>query len=116
MPIHLEPKLISRGYPADLLDVVLIHEMTHCALAQHFNSAYVHFPDWYMEGLAEWVELVLGGGDNGPTTNWREYLNTPTKPLFARSYDGIGFFVHLIRDGHRRLAQNHSVGRGIRGH
>jgi hypothetical protein len=97
--VHVEPRLVSDGVYSDA-DVrgTLIHELMHCFLYQQFGARYDHMPAWYLEGVPEWVESVLGGDavDDGW---WIAYLNSDSEPLFTRTYSAMGFYTHLADVG-----------------
>ena len=75
---------------------VVAHEVFHCFQAQmsgtisHFN----HEAPWLVEGSAAWVQSDLVPHDPYDEF-WKGYLLHPTRPLFSRSYDAIGFYAHL---------------------
>jgi len=96
--VHIEPHTLS-GYPARDTHAMLIHELTHCILMEHFGAQYSDFPKWYAEGLPTWVMAELGGVNVTTQAWWEWYLDTSTTPLFKRSYDAVGFFVHLEETG-----------------
>lgn len=78
----------------------LAHEVMHCFILDLVgNTRESRLPDWFGEGLPSWVGSDLGpvGGVIGGW--WLEYLDTATSPLSRRTYDGIGFFVHLAETG-----------------
>ena len=81
----------------------MIHEVFHCFEAQlagtigRFNSA-VDAESWLIEGAAEWVESDFVT-DPSTTSNWLKYLENPSRPLFERTYDAIGWLGHLYPGG-----------------
>jgi hypothetical protein len=81
---------------------VLAREVVHCyqATAVSITDAHTLAP-WLMEGYATWAseELVGGSGRAEIAGQWRRYLSTPERGLFARTYDAIGFFAHLQHTG-----------------
>jgi hypothetical protein len=97
--IHIEPRSVSGPYSASDLHALLVHELTHCLLFQHFGARYGDFPAWYVEGVPTWVESVLGGGDKIADGWWLQYLETQDASLFQRSYSALGFFAHLAETG-----------------
>jgi hypothetical protein len=59
--------------------------------------------------------------DLGPSSSrlseiWKQYLDTPAKPLSARTYDGLGFFVHLAESGAPVWKLIDPVGAALIGH
>lgn len=86
---------------------MLAHEVFHCFQGEVmplpiFNSGRFA---WIVEGQADWVaESVLAspageGEDRIGRSGWKGYLLHPETPLFARSYDAIGFYAHLAESG-----------------
>jgi hypothetical protein len=94
--IHVQARATS-GSSSDLREE-LIHELTHCLLFQRFGSIVYDFPAWYAEGAADWVANELNGS-HVVDRFWEAYLANPNADLFTRSYDAIGFFVHLEESG-----------------
>jgi hypothetical protein len=97
--IHMNPVILAPNYLArDRIDT-LRHEAMHCFLYDKFGIAGATMPVWYTEGIPEWVAHAIG--DNGPGLQgwWREYLDTPARPLFQRSYDAVGFYLLLQETG-----------------
>ena len=84
-----------------LARATLAHEVFHCLEAQLATSLsqLASIGDWAIEGAATWVESDLVSGDADAREWWAEYLRTPSRPLFKRGYDGIGFFGHLSKTG-----------------
>jgi hypothetical protein len=98
--LHVTPKV--NLYPSNSPDTssALAHEVMHCFVFDRLgNIKQSMLPDWYGEGMPNWVASSLGpvGGIIGNW--WRVYLDTSTQPLGERTYDGIGFFVHLAESG-----------------
>jgi hypothetical protein len=54
---------------------------------------------WLDEGAATWVESELVPNDETVRSEWREYLRSPTTPLFKRAYEAVGFFGHMLYEG-----------------
>lgn len=71
----------------------LAHEVFHCF---QFDLAPQQDHAWIIEGLADWAALTVDpvpysiGGANLTT-----YIDQPGTPLFARSYDAVGFWGHV---------------------
>src|SRR5882757_2781656 len=93
--IHVNP-----GQVASNIHDILIHEMTHCFMADKFGPVgYSNLPAWYVEGGATWAMTDLGSGDSISLNYWHDYLNNHGLSLRDLSYDGVGFFVHLAETG-----------------
>jgi len=75
------------------LSFALTHEVVHCYQSRETNDTDV--TDWVEEGAAMWAGATLVPGSQLTEQRWGPYLSNPTKSLFQRSYDGIGFFGHL---------------------
>jgi hypothetical protein len=87
-------------------DYLFAHEIFHCFEFAMFTAPEGISPDkarapWLMEGLAVWAGIRVTGfigfkldGDYYP-----KYLTTPSKPLFAREYDAIGFWGRVEEFG-----------------
>jgi hypothetical protein len=76
---------------------VVSHEVFHCFqldLATSSAAAY-RVGKWLDEGSASWVGETISGGSTVGGADWVEWLKYPGRPLFGRTYDGIGFFMHL---------------------
>jgi hypothetical protein len=78
--------------------LVLAHEVFHCFQfdIRGVKAWWNPLPAWIGEGTADWVALTVdpvswnvGGG------NVQAYIGSPTKPIFARSYDAAGFWGHV---------------------
>ena len=98
--VHINPGTINTlaDNPAFVEDV-LIHELTHCVFNQQWGDAQYSLPPWFGEGAPTWTDSVLGVGDNSLSGWWRKYLSNANKQLFSRTYDGLGYFVHLAETG-----------------
>jgi hypothetical protein len=82
--------------------VTLAHEVWHCFQAARLGlprfSRFATSPQtkWIIEGQAMWVgELVAGPDPMEALGWWKRYLSFPQTPLFARTYDAIGFYAHV---------------------
>lgn len=77
------------------------HETFHCfeyALGT-LQQAVVR-PAWIVEGMAEWVGEAVAGGSALSGSTWRGWLDEQAyRALFARAYDAIGFYAHLVDNG-----------------
>ena len=75
----------------------LTHEVVHCYQDRETGGSDV--TNWVEEGAATWAAAKLVPGSAIAKEKWGPYLSAPTKSLYARSYDGIGFFSHLEHAG-----------------
>jgi hypothetical protein len=97
--VSVNPKHSLSG---DTLEMVVAHEVWHCfeaqivGLDQFFSKIYPR--SWIREGEAEWVGYALRPQAQ-PDDFWEDYIDSPRQPLFARSYDAIGFYSHLADTG-----------------
>jgi hypothetical protein len=87
---HSEGNALIRG--------VVAHETFHVfeALMSGSMATDDSHQAWLIEGAAEWVESELVPNDRVARQSWKEYLHAPTKALFARDYDGVGLFGHMV--------------------
>ncbi|MDQ1659177.1 MAG: hypothetical protein QOD41_4260 [Cryptosporangiaceae bacterium] len=96
--IHLNPKAFT-GYTDRDRASFLIHEAMHCFLDDRFGLRYPSAPAWLVEGIPTWVQGTLGGGDPKTAEHWTTYLAIDKKPLYARTYDAVGYLAHLAETG-----------------
>ena len=77
------------------------HEVFHCFEAAKAKTlaGWYTMGGWLIEGGAEWVGADLSFADGTEAGWWKKYLTNPSKSLFARTYDAIGFFAHLAETG-----------------
>ncbi len=83
------------------LRLTLAHEVFHCLqydLMTPTGALVVNRRNWLLEGTADWASIVVTKAD------WKErgafiqdYLDTPSKVTFARTYDAAGFFGEADR-------------------
>ena len=75
---------------------LMVHEVFHCF---HFDlgviAVHADTPDWVFEGAADWVTLTIVPASATTLRNFDDWLSKPTKPLWYRSYDGLGVFELL---------------------
>ena len=79
----------------------IAHEMFHC-----FQGAMTNLqprPLWVIEGSAEFAAADVTNFEKG---QWYDYILDPTKNLFTRSYDALGFYAHLPRGQHQSLRRH----------
>lgn len=102
--LHLYPATFTADSNSD---ATLAHEMIHCFQAGIYGTAaaFNDAPSWAIEGSAEWGSAMLVGPDILDAGLWPLYLSTPTRPLFQREYDAIGFYAHLQETGHSPWAK-----------
>ena len=98
--VHVQPRALTGKGALSTSDIheALIHEMVHCYMFQKFGAPVYDFPPWFIEGSADWVANEIAGS-NVVDGHWETYLEHPDDPLWNRSYDGFGFFVHLAESG-----------------
>ena len=85
------------GKPAQYLDEILAHEVFHCYQFV-LDSGWEEEKQWVSDGTAEWAAETVTGFESG----WLDkYLSTVDTPLFARTYDAMGFFGHADEVGGR---------------
>ena len=83
-----------------LREWVMGHEVFHCFQGDIMGPLAEHgAPAWLIEGGATWAAAALDPVPFdltfGPGARLRDYFETcAVRPLFARSYDGVGFFGH----------------------
>lgn len=80
---------------------VVAHELFHCFqydLATSARAAY-QVPPWLAEGSAAWVGETISTGSTVGEEYWEFWVKFPGRPLGSRSYDGIGFFMHMVESG-----------------
>ena len=79
----------------------IAHEVFHIFEARiaRTYAADRALPGWLVEGAANWVESDLVSGDDSVRNWWKVYLESPTKELFKRVYDAVGFFGHMASSG-----------------
>jgi hypothetical protein len=114
--IHLNPRAIGGSYSPAELRSFLVHEIVHCYLFDRFGMAYGAMPAWYVEGAPTWAMSDVGPSSSRLGGIWKQYLDTPAKPLSARTYDGLGFFVHLAESGARVWTLIDPIGAALAGH
>jgi uncharacterized delta-60 repeat protein len=77
---------------------LIAHEVFHCytfVLAP--APKWPALSPWIKEGLTEWAAGFVTGRDS---VGWLSgYMSTPTRPLFSRTYDGVGFWGHADEVG-----------------
>ena len=98
--IHVNPDAMRRVFSDDDRLTWEIHELAHCFLFNQLGIGYAFMPAWYVEGAPMWIQTRLGpASDPKSAFWWTLWLASPTMPLFQRTDDGIGFFVHLSETG-----------------
>jgi hypothetical protein len=80
---------------------LVAHEVFHCYQYDFATSyaAALRVSPWLAEGSAAWVGETISGNSTLGAEYWEGWLKYPAAQLFARSYDGIGFFMHLQESG-----------------
>jgi len=79
------------------LRTTLAHEMWHCYQGQ--LGGFKPYPQWLIEGQAEWAGEALMGPSSVGGGHYLDYLASPRKSLFERDYDATGFFWQLSEHG-----------------
>jgi hypothetical protein len=75
---------------------VTAHEVFHCFATQIVPDG-TGYGDWAWEGLAEWAAIRVVGRvpfRSVDDTLGEYFRSCSTRKLFARTYDGVGFFGH----------------------
>jgi hypothetical protein len=80
-----------RGETSAYLKHALAHEVFHCFQFDLAPTRWASDADWIIEGGADWAATVVDRVP-GIEPSLDEYIQTPHRPLFARSYDAIGFW------------------------
>jgi hypothetical protein len=94
----------KRGYGDAEFRASMAHEMFHCFQAAamsglgQWNDTLTSRP-WLIEGSAEWAGEALGGPSSIGRDWWTNYLRHPETRLFARGYDAVGFYLHMVERG-----------------
>ena len=98
--VHVQPRAFTGKGALSTSDIheALLHEMVHCYMFQRFGAPVYGFPAWFVEGAADWVANEISGS-HIVDGHWETYLEHPDDPLWNRTYDGFGFFVHLAETG-----------------
>jgi len=96
--IHINPRAVE-GLADDALRSALFHEYMHCFMFDRFGRVTYGLPAWWVEGAPSWAMTTLGVRVERIDTWWTRYLDNPTRALTQRTYDGLGFFVHLNETG-----------------
>ena len=98
--IHVNPLLVSlsQAHP-EFTQASLAHEMWHCIQNAYVGGAKLTAPSWIVEGQAEWVGETLYAPTAIGASWWQAYLQTPQQSLYSRTYDGVGFYLHLAEEG-----------------
>ena len=75
---------------------ILAHEVFHCFEKEIAPDNHEE-ADWISEGLDRWVDLTLFPATHlqGALKALTEYYDQPSKSLFSRSYDSVGFWAHV---------------------
>jgi len=96
---------VTTGASQDPVDTpntasALAHEVMHCFIDARLGAAAeARLPDWYGEGLPNWVASSIGAVGPIISSAWHAYLDRPARPLSQDTYAGIGFFAHLAESG-----------------
>jgi hypothetical protein len=87
----------SHSSNPNLIRGVIAHEVFHVFEARMSGTEARSdgHEGWLEEGAASWAESDLVSHDPTARQEWREYLESPKSPLFARTYSALGFFAHM---------------------
>ncbi len=91
-------------YPSFLADSpvyqteIVTHEVFHCFQAMLLGTAEVTKRKWIIEGGADWVACNVVPNPE-PEFALKQWLDTPTKTLVNRTYDGVGLWSSLSSRG-----------------
>jgi len=98
---RVNPSMFQTGFGDTEYRASMAHEMFHCfqaarmSGAAQWNSTLESRP-WLIEGSAQWVGEALGGPSVIGRGWWATYLRSPETRLFARGYDAVGFYQHMV--------------------
>ena len=83
--------------PDDVRRTLFFHEGFHCwSIVNAPNwGGHVATPTWYQEGVAAWLGEGSQGGTSYSTGWWSAWLGSEAVPLYATSYQAIGFWSWL---------------------
>jgi hypothetical protein len=101
-PAYCQIQVTERGQNlAVAMTHLVAHEVFHCFQYDFASSAKAsgRVPSWLAEGSAAWVGEDISFGSTLGEEYWETWLKEPNLPLFSRTYDGIGFFMHLQESG-----------------
>jgi hypothetical protein len=84
------------------LDEVLAYNIFGCfeAYLAATIETWVQLPAWLTAGSARWVAATLAEADPIRDGSWLSWLSDPTRPLFSRATDALGFFALMEETGH----------------
>jgi hypothetical protein len=100
VPAVCRIRLFPRGtaQPLSGQEWILAHEVFHCYQFQLLgdNAWAAQAPAWVMEGTATWAAFIVDPAMFPPAVaKITQYIDTPHTPLFMRTYDAVGFWLHL---------------------
>ncbi|MEZ5099519.1 MAG: VWD domain-containing protein [Thermoleophilia bacterium] len=69
------------------------HEVFHCIQFAILGNGWPYTADWILEGTPDWAasKILPSVPFEQAGDTYQTYLKTPTKPLFTRAYDAVGF-------------------------
>jgi hypothetical protein len=82
----------------ELLRATMAHEVFHtyeAVMCGKVASCKAFGFKWLVEGAAEWAAVQIVGNDSTSRRVLGEYFSRPSRPLFSREYDAMGFFNHM---------------------
>ncbi len=99
-PIGCTIEIGTGAHQLGIMRGTIAHEVFHCfepVMAgdeADWDSRATHY--WLVEGAAEWAGAELAGRrEPVPEDERAVYYEHPSRPLFSRTYDAIGFFDHM---------------------
>jgi len=100
LPAICRVRMFPRGLaqPAFGQGWILAHEVFHCFQEWLLGSDVwsTHPPAWVTEGEATWAAFAVDPVMFTPAVDKiLQYIAAPGLPLFMRSYDAVGFWLHL---------------------
>jgi hypothetical protein len=96
--IGCELQIGTRAHTQHELKATVAHEVFHafqavmCGRVRECHAQGFH---WLVEGSAEWAAVQATGADSTSRHVLARYFNHPSRALFNREYDAIGFFNHM---------------------
>jgi hypothetical protein len=98
-PASCQLQFTNRGEGLEGFELLHLahHEVFHCFQFEFATTVADHYRvhQWLAEGSAAWVGETIAGNSSLGGKYWVPWLKYPGQPLFRRTYDAIGFFMHL---------------------
>jgi len=81
-------------------EFIMAHEVFHCFQFALAPTLWESTPDWIIEGMASWAAWVAYPPPVPVALDeFKDYVKSPAKPLFARDYDAMGFWARADEVG-----------------